>query len=231
MRYQHRRHNPWFDRLETDLYHRYRRNVVISKTDDPHRRYDAVHIPEITVRSRSEAVKIIKGGEAHWPTMDGWRPGSCECVDCRLDFGNPYNYYHVMPAQNLYGRRAHSTGNLHGILGEGISPNQPAIWPQSERGYIYAFRDVRDALRWAVNTATDLGIPMKILGFESEEEDWEPDPNQPMQYPGLNDGGWFRSKEAVLPEDFRLLIHYTDKSLEDAEEDYEDAEDNNYYYD
>jgi hypothetical protein len=178
----------------------YRRNALLSTSYGVkgHDRFMANHVPEITVKGYKAAAEIINGGHSHWPQY--WDSGSCDGSCCTLFSATSNDLYHVTFKHRL-----------DAILENGILIDQPAVWPeQTESGYIYAFKDVRDALRWAVKTSFEPDMPKDyaIIGFEADMDNWEGDPNQGIIAPGLNEGGWYRMDEGVEPEDFRMIIKY-----------------------
>lgn len=170
---------------------RYRRNAFIDNDGRGH--LHGRHLPEKYLTMIEAGQLILE--DPLW--VQGMLHGSgCEGACCVF---NVPEYYHVM-----------FTNRLESVLRQGIQPNQYPVWPeQTEAGYIYAFADIRDALRWCFKVSVEpgmSGMSLSVVGFVSDDN-WEPDPNQPMLLPGYNEGGWWRLDDYVDPSDFSMLLH------------------------
>jgi hypothetical protein len=101
------------------------------------------------------------------------------------------------------------------VLRQGIKPGQPQIWCKKtmgafEKGWIYAFDDQLDAVRWAFKTDWDLNTgripamePVVIIEFETDIDHWVRDMHiESSSYRGK----WYKSKISVLPDDIRNVM-------------------------
>jgi hypothetical protein len=107
------------------------------------------------------------------------------------------------------------------ILNDGIQPNKPQMWRRLyagkfPKGYIYAFTDLLDSIRWAFKLDWELNEPNRldprlhpmkpivIISFQCDYKDWIPDHHH--EKTGYR-GDWLKTMATVYPADILLLVN------------------------
>ena len=110
------------------------------------------------------------------------------------------------------------TANVSKIKSKGIAPLQTSNWATGSGkryggGYIFAFNNFKDAVRWASKWDWDITSSwgsgkISIIEFTDNIDSWEIDDADPISQMG-NNGDWLKKKESVSPKSIKNIQIFT----------------------